>query len=145
MQRIWIALGSLAGLGAVMMSAVMAHGLGSLDPEALRITASGVQMQGWHALALLAAALWSRRGGRLAHVAALAFAVGTVLFCGAVYARGLTGISLGPAAPAGGIILMLGWLLLGLSAMRAPEFSRTGSGEVSRTSGLRSRSSATTR
>jgi uncharacterized membrane protein YgdD (TMEM256/DUF423 family) len=132
MQRIWIGLGSLAGLGAVTMSAVMAHGLDSLDPAALRIVASGVQMQGWHALALLAAALWSPRGGRLSHAAALAFAVGTLLFCGAVYERGLTGISLGPVAPSGGIILMLGWLLLGLSAVRGHELSRAGSSRVSR-------------
>jgi uncharacterized membrane protein YgdD (TMEM256/DUF423 family) len=133
MQRIWIALGSLAGLGAVAMSAVLAHGLGSLDPAAMRAVASGVQMQGWHALALLAAALWSPRGGGLAHAAALAFVVGTVLFCGAVYGRGLTGIGLGPIAPTGGIILMLGWLLLGLSGLRGHELPPAGSGEVSRT------------
>lgn len=119
MQRIWIGLGSLAGLGAVAVAAVAAHGLGQLDPAALRMVASAVQMQGWHALALIAAALWAPRGGRLAHAAALAFAVGTVLFCGAVYEQGLTGTSLGPVAPTGGILLMLGWLLLGLSALRA--------------------------
>lgn len=41
-----------------------------------------------------------------------------VLFCGAVYAQGFTGTSLGPVAPTGGTLLMLGWLLLGLSALR---------------------------
>jgi len=60
----------------------------------------------------------SIRGGRLAHAAALAFALGMVLFCGAVYAQGFTGTSLGPVAPTGGTLLMLGWLLLGLSALR---------------------------
>ncbi len=118
MQRIWIGLGSLAGFGAVAMAALAAHGLGQLDPAAQRIVASALQMQGWHALALLAAALWSPRGGRLAHAAAAAFVVGMVLFCGAVYEQGLTGASLGPVAPTGGILLMLGWLLLGLSALR---------------------------
>jgi uncharacterized membrane protein YgdD (TMEM256/DUF423 family) len=101
------------------MAAVAAHGLGGLDPAAQRMVGSAVQMQGWHALALLAAALWSPRGGRMAHAAALAFAVGTVLFCGAVYEQGLTGTSLGLVAPTGGTILMLGWLLLGVSALRA--------------------------
>jgi uncharacterized membrane protein YgdD (TMEM256/DUF423 family) len=119
MQRIWIALGSLAGFGTVAMAALTAHGLGRLDPASLHMVGSAVQMQGWHALALLAAALWSPRGGLAAHAAALAFALGTVLFCGAVYEQGLTGTSLGPVAPTGGIILMLGWLLLGLSALRA--------------------------
>jgi uncharacterized membrane protein YgdD (TMEM256/DUF423 family) len=105
MQRIWIALGSMAGFGTVAMAAVAAHGLGRLDPAAIRMVGSAIQMQGWHALALLAAGLWSRHGGPLAHAAALAFAVGTVLFCGAVYTHGLTGSSLGLIAPSGGIIL----------------------------------------
>jgi len=119
MQRIWIGVASLTGLGAVAMAAVAAHGLNGPDPAAQRIVASGVQIQGWHALALLGAALWCPRGGGLAHAAALAFAVGTLLFCGAVYRQGLTGSSLGLVAPTGGVILMVGWLLLGLSALRA--------------------------
>ncbi len=116
MQRIWIALGSLAGFGTVAMAAVAAHGLEGLDPAAVRAVGSAVQMQGWHALALLAAGLWSRQGGRLADLAALAFVMGTVLFCGAVYSRVMIGIGLGLVAPAGGILLMLGWMFLGLSA-----------------------------
>jgi uncharacterized membrane protein YgdD (TMEM256/DUF423 family) len=118
MQRIWIALASLGGLGTVAMAAMAAHGLGSLDAASPHIIESAIQMQGWHALALLATALWCPRGGLPAHAAALAFAAGIVLFCGALYVRGLTGTSLGPVAPTGGIILMLGWLLLGLSALR---------------------------
>jgi len=76
-------------------------------------------MQGWHALALLGAGLWAARGGRLADAAAAAFVIGMLLFCGAVYARGLAGVSLGVVAPTGGTFLMLGWLLLGASALRA--------------------------
>jgi uncharacterized membrane protein YgdD (TMEM256/DUF423 family) len=117
MQRLWIILGSLAGFGAVVMAAFAAHGIA--DPNALRIVTSGVQMQGWHALALLAVGLWLPRGGRLAQAAGAAFAVGLILFCGAIYSLGLAGISWGLLAPAGGILLMLGWLLLGASALRA--------------------------
>jgi uncharacterized membrane protein YgdD (TMEM256/DUF423 family) len=101
----------------VAMAAFAAHGIA--DPTAQRIVNSGVQMQGWHALALLGTALWAPRGGMLAHVAGLAFTMGTVLFCGAVYSLGLAGISWGILAPTGGILLMLGWLLLGASALRA--------------------------
>ena len=119
MQRMWIALGALAGLTAVAMAALAAHGLGSLDPAALAMTGSAIEMQGWHALALLACGLWSPRGGRLADWAAAAFAVGTVLFCGAVYAVALSGIRLRLVAPLGGTLLMVGWLLLGLSAIFA--------------------------
>jgi uncharacterized membrane protein YgdD (TMEM256/DUF423 family) len=117
MQRIWIAFAGLAGCGAVAMAAFEAHGLH--DPAALRIVDSGVRMQGWHALALLGAALWAPRGGWLARAAAAAFAIGMVLFCGAVYSLALAGISLGILAPTGGVLLMLGWLLLGASALQA--------------------------
>ena len=73
-------------------------------------------MQGWHALALLACGLWVPRGGRLADCAAAAFAAGIVLFCGGVYAVGLLGVRLPMMAPMGGTLLMVGWLLLGVSA-----------------------------
>jgi uncharacterized membrane protein YgdD (TMEM256/DUF423 family) len=79
---------------------------------------SALRMEGWHALALLATALWAPRGGMAANLAGAAFALGMLLFCGAVYARALAGVSLGPVAPTGGTLLMAGWLLLGLSALR---------------------------
>ncbi len=68
MQRVWIALGSLAGLTAVAMAALAAHGMGWLDPAALAMVRSAIEMQGWHALALLACGLWVaewRKAGRL--------------------------------------------------------------------------------
>ena len=119
MQRVWIGLGALAGLTAVAMAAVAAHGLGGLDPAALAMVRSGIEMQGWHALALLACGLWAPRSGKLADWAGAAFAVGIVLFCGAVYALGIGSVRLGVTAPIGGALLMLGWLLLGLSALLA--------------------------
>jgi uncharacterized membrane protein YgdD (TMEM256/DUF423 family) len=117
MQRVWIALASLVGFGAVAMAAVAAHGVS--DPAAQRVVASGVQMQGWHALALFGVGLWTPRGGWLTSLAGVAFALGMLLFCGAVYTLGIAGVSLGGIAPAGGFILMVGWLLLGASAIRA--------------------------
>jgi uncharacterized membrane protein YgdD (TMEM256/DUF423 family) len=117
MQRIWIGLASLAGFGAVAMAAFAAHGI--TDPANARIAASGVQMQGWHALALLGTGLWAPRGGRLADAAGAAFTLGMLLFCGALYTHALTGVSLGVVAPTGGTLLMLGWLLLAASALRA--------------------------
>ncbi len=73
----------------------------------------------WLILALLGTALLTPRGGRFAHAAAVAFVLGMLLFCGAVYVLGIAGVSLGRVAPAGGSLLMLGWLLLGASALRA--------------------------
>ena len=117
MQRLWIGFGALAGFAAVAMAAFAAHSVG--DPVALRIVSNGVRMQGWHALALLGTGLWVPRGGRLADAAGAAFAVGLVLFCGSVYSLALAGISWGILAPTGGTLLMIGWLLLGASALRA--------------------------
>ncbi len=122
MQRTWIALGSLAGLSAVAMAAYLAHGIA--DPTAQRIVASGVQMQGWHALALVATGLWSARGGPFAQAAGAAFTLGLVLFCGSVYSLALAGVSWGLLAPTGGILLMIGWLFLGISALFAPRAPR---------------------
>lgn len=115
MQRIWIGLGGLAGFGAVAMAAVGAHGV---DAAVRPILQQGVQMEGWHALALVAVALWRPRGGRLADAAGVAFAVGMLLFCSAVYSLALRAVSLGLVAPVGGTLLMLGWLLLAASAVR---------------------------
>jgi uncharacterized membrane protein YgdD (TMEM256/DUF423 family) len=70
-------------------------------------------------LALLGTALWAPRGGHLAHAAGIAFTAGLILFCGAVYSLGLAGISWGVLAPTGGTMLMIGWLLLAASAIRA--------------------------
>jgi uncharacterized membrane protein YgdD (TMEM256/DUF423 family) len=124
MQRTWIGFGALAGLGAVVMAAVAAHLVPeSPDPRAGTMLRDAIQMQGWHALALLACGLWAGRGGRLAarltDCAGAAFAVGLVLFCGAIYALVLAGMRLPMVAPIGGSLLMLGWALLAASALRA--------------------------
>ena len=118
MYRLWIGLAGLSGAGAVGMGAAAAHALRGLSPAALHIVESGIQMQGWHALALLGCGLWARQRGGLAHWAAAAFALGSLLFCGAVYAIGLAGVSLDAVAPAGGLLLIAGWLLLAGSAIR---------------------------
>jgi uncharacterized membrane protein YgdD (TMEM256/DUF423 family) len=116
MARLWIGLGALAGLLAVAMAAATAHA--TSDDAARQMAHSAVEMQAWHALALLGTGLWVPRGGRLADVAGAAFALGLLAFCGAVYALALAGVHAGPVAPAGGVLLMLGWALLGVSAIR---------------------------
>lgn len=116
MARLWIGLGALAGLLAVAMAAVTAHAIP--DESTREIAKSGVEMQGWHALALLGTGLWAPRGGRLADLAGAAFVLGLVAFCGAIYALAFAGFHAGPLAPTGGVLLMLGWALLGASAIR---------------------------
>ncbi len=117
MARLWIGLGALAGLLAVAVAAVVAHALPGAAARA--VAQSAVQMQGWHALALLGTGLWAPRGGRLADLAGAAFLLGLLAFCGALYALAFAGLHAGKLAPTGGVLLMLGWALLGLSAIRA--------------------------
>lgn len=119
MHRLWIAFAALAGLAAVALSAWAAHAAPRLlEPPQLASLRNGITMQGWHALALFGAGLWAeRRGGMLPHLAAGAFALGLLLFCGAVYAAAFGRLSLGPVAPTGGMLLMAGWALLFLSAV----------------------------
>jgi uncharacterized membrane protein YgdD (TMEM256/DUF423 family) len=117
-RRVWIGLGALAGLGAVAMAALAAHGLEAIGPTRLQMVRNAVQMQGWHALALVACGLWAERGGTAANLAGGAFAAGLVLFCGGVYGLALAQVPVGGLAPAGGALLMAGWALLLVSAVR---------------------------
>jgi uncharacterized membrane protein YgdD (TMEM256/DUF423 family) len=118
MQRVWVGAGALAGFAAVAMAAFAAHGIGGLDPAAQTMIRDAVQMQGWHALALLFCGVWAARGGRLVDAAGAAFVIGLLAFCGGVYSLALLGVRLPSVAPAGGMLLMLGWVLLFASACR---------------------------
>lgn len=120
MARLWIGLGSLNGLIAVGMAALAAHGVASIGPDRLQMLRNAVQMQGWHALSLVGCGLWALHSdGLLTHLAGSAFLAGTILFCGAVYALSLAQAPVSFLAPVGGSLLMLGWLLLALSAVLA--------------------------
>jgi uncharacterized membrane protein YgdD (TMEM256/DUF423 family) len=102
------------------MAALAAHGLDMPGPTRLQMVRNAVQMQGWHALAMLACGFWSGRGGgALADAAGVAFVTGVVLFCGSVYALAIAGVPVAVLAPVGGTLLMVGWALLGISALRA--------------------------
>jgi uncharacterized membrane protein YgdD (TMEM256/DUF423 family) len=115
-------LGALAGGSAVAMAAVSAHALPQrLSPRALAGVQGAVQMQGWHALALVLVGVWVARAGSrgvvAGHAAGACFAAGVLLFCGSVYLGDLAGMRFGPTAPVGGVLLMVGWILLGVSAV----------------------------
>lgn len=121
MERVWVGFGAIAGASMVAMAAYAAHGLAGTPAPVLSGVNSAIQMQGFHALALLFTGLWARRGGLLSNLAGLAFVLGIVLFCGTLYQP------IGPAwartfhaglAPTGGMLLIGGWILLGLSALR---------------------------
>lgn len=107
---------------AVGLGAYGAHGL-HVDESIKRIWETGVAYQMWHALAAFAAAwLATRRDSGTAKAARAAgwlFLAGSVLFSGSLYWFVLAGIIPVPgAAPAGGISMIAGWLLLAFTALK---------------------------
>ena len=117
MMRVWLAIGALMGGLAVAAAAYGAHA--AQDPARARAIGSAVQMQGWHALALVAVGLWGAAGGWPVQAAGYLFVVGLLLFCGAVWVPQFGGPSLGMTAPVGGTMLMLGWVMLFVAAVRS--------------------------
>lgn len=109
MSRLAIAAAGLSGFLGVLLAAMSAHG----DPERARMIGSVATLLGWHAPAFLAWRAW----GHARPVPTL-WAAGLLLFGGAVLTRAFTGVSLGWTAPAGGILLMAGWLLVAATALR---------------------------
>ena len=106
----------LAGLG-VALGAFGAPGLrDSLSPAARGWWQTAVDYQMWHAIALVALAAVDLPGRRLA---AAMLGAGVLIFSGTLYARALTDARwLGAVTPLGGSLMILGWLALGVQALR---------------------------
>ena len=116
LDRILVALAGLCGAAGVGLSAAAAHaGGGNLATAAAMLLA--------HAPALLAIGLSIRTtGNRLLAAGALVLGLGLLLFCGDLLARHYLGGRLFPmAAPAGGMALIAGWLLVAASALMRGE------------------------
>ena len=116
MDRLWLGLGGLLGLLGVIMAALAAHALpGRLTPASLSLVHTAIEMQMWHALALIGCGILARIGvgPRRVAIAGGAFALGTILFCGAVYSLAMAGVELPAIAPTGGFLTMAGWVSLG--------------------------------
>ncbi len=123
MERTWLALGALSMFIAVAAGAFGAHALRErLAADLLAIFEVAVRYQAYHALALIAVAILAERHGSPAiHAAGLAFAIGTVIFSGSLYALALTGARwLGAVTPVGGTLFLLGWITLFWHAMSSP-------------------------
>lgn len=109
----------LAGASAVVMGALGAHALRtSLAAPMLGIWQIAVHFQFWHALALVACALLARRS-HAAHLGAILFALGIVLFCGSLYALALGAPrAVGVVTPLGGLCFIVAWIALGVALYR---------------------------
>ena len=119
-SRAWLAAGALLGLLTVAGAALSAHLPDRLlAPGGRESLRAAVQVMGWHAAALLAAALWMRDADwrRIVHAACVCLLLGTGCFCIGVSVPALGGPHLGRLAPTGGVLQMAGWLLLALSTL----------------------------
>ena len=95
------------------MAAVAAHLGPALDAHRQGMLRQGVEMQMWHALALLGAGAALRRADVWSVLAVAGLVLGTLAFCGGVYGLAL-GVETGRLAPVGGSVLIGSWLLLGV-------------------------------
>lgn len=107
--RFFIAIAGLTGAAGVALSAIAAH------RTELTNLGTAANMLLFHAPAFLAlgvlATNWLRRGG------GWALALGLALFAGDLVSRAFLGGRLFPmAAPSGGVLMIAGWLVIGLSA-----------------------------
>jgi uncharacterized membrane protein YgdD (TMEM256/DUF423 family) len=112
--RILIVLAAVMGADGVMLAAASAH-----QPDATRL-ASASSMLLFHALAILAAVALAERGVihvRIGIAAAWGFVIASALFAGDLTMRQYAGHGLFPfAAPTGGTLLIVSWLLLAVAA-----------------------------
>jgi uncharacterized membrane protein YgdD (TMEM256/DUF423 family) len=115
LHRMLIALAGLMGASGVVLAAASAH-----LADAMRLGAASSMLL-FHAAAVPGTvALAERRilHPRIALAAAFGFVVAAALFAGDLTLRQYAGHSLFPfAAPAGGTLLIVSWLVLALSAL----------------------------
>ncbi|MBB4952715.1 uncharacterized membrane protein YgdD (TMEM256/DUF423 family) [Agrobacterium vitis] len=112
LRPLLLILSGLFGACGVGLAAAAAHVTGASN---LLAPASSIALA--HAPAVLALYL-AHEKVKTATLAGLVIALGVLLFCGDLVYKQYTGNSLFPmAAPTGGVMLMIGWLLLALGAL----------------------------
>ena len=121
MAKAFLFLGALAMALGVAAGAFSAHAAkGAVHPEAARLLQTAVLYHLVNGLGIVAVAIVAR-GGTSPWLAAsgVLLAAGLVLFCGALWILALTGRSMGPMAPTGGLAFIAGWIALAIHALRA--------------------------
>lgn len=121
--KLFLSLGAIAAMLAVILGAFGAHALRAKVPaDLLAVYNTGVQYHFWHALGLLAiglVAMHLRDSAPLVWAGWLMLA-GIVLFSGSLYVLAVTGVRwLGAITPFGGVAFIAAWALLAWAVVRA--------------------------
>jgi uncharacterized membrane protein YgdD (TMEM256/DUF423 family) len=122
MAKLFLSLGSLGGLLAVVLGAFGAHGLrGRLDDYAMGVFETAVQYHMYHSLALLGVGLLALQQPQsaLLKTSGWMFLLGILVFSGSLYALSLSGVRwLGAITPLGGLAFIAGWACLATASWK---------------------------
>lgn len=114
--------GAINGFLAVALGAFGAHGLeGKISDSALATWEKAVNYQMFHTIAILftGLAMLKIQASSLVWSGWL-FLIGIILFSGSLYIYSTTGIKLlAMITPFGGVTFLIGWILLGYTAIKA--------------------------
>ncbi|ADC49509.1 MULTISPECIES: DUF423 domain-containing protein [Alkalihalophilus] len=122
MAKLFILLGSIVMALSVAIGAFGAHGLEPrLSERMMKNYQTGVQYHMIHGIGLLIVGIVALKltSSSMLNGAGWSFLIGIILFSGSLYAMALTGITkLGAITPIGGLAFIVGWVLLGVAAVR---------------------------
>jgi len=112
--RFLLGSGALVMALGVILGALSAHASkGAAHADAQRLMQTAVLYQLVHGLGLLVIGALARNAASMWLVAAgVLLVLGVLFFCGSLWYLALTGRSLGPIAPLGGLCFIAGWLAL---------------------------------
>lgn len=119
-EKFWIIIAALLGASAVLAGAFGAHGLKAiLTPLQLDTWKMASFYHLLHAVLLMAIAVSVLMQSPSFRLASKVLLFGVLLFSGSLYLFLLTGIKfLSFITPLGGVLLVSGWLLLAIAALR---------------------------
>jgi uncharacterized membrane protein YgdD (TMEM256/DUF423 family) len=106
--------GALLALSAVVLAAMGSHLFDMNGLQGLWQTASVMHL--FNAAGLIGLGAWlTRLDSFTLQCGAWSIVLGTVVFCGSIYLHVITGYTLPAVTPAGGLLLMAGWLLTAIA------------------------------
>jgi uncharacterized membrane protein YgdD (TMEM256/DUF423 family) len=120
-MKIYLVIGTVSAMLAVILGAFAAHGLkNQLSEQLLAVFQTGVQYQMYHSLGLILLVLIAQFMPSAQLVWSAGFmSAGIMLFSGSLYLLAITGIKwFGPVTPIGGLCFIIAWGLFIFAAFK---------------------------